>query len=140
MSHRAERHAAKEQGNIRYFTGKPCKNGHIAERITINGRCSVCSNENSILSKKKNSARVLAENSKRRAAKIKQMPKWLTAEQQEEIKQIYRDAKTLESVFPWKQHVDHIIPLKGDGVSGLHVPWNLQILSKRQNLAKSNFY
>ena len=36
------RKEAQAQGLIRYFTGKPCKNGHIAERITSNGTCLQC--------------------------------------------------------------------------------------------------
>jgi len=34
---------AREQGLKKYYTGKPCKHGHIAERITINGLCYICS-------------------------------------------------------------------------------------------------
>jgi hypothetical protein len=37
------RKAAKEIGSARYFTGNPCKHGHVSERLTINGSCVECS-------------------------------------------------------------------------------------------------
>lgn len=61
-------------------------------------------------------------------------PRWLTAEQREEIRQFYLRAKA----FGPDHHVDHIVPLRGRNVCGLNVPWNLQILTKAENIAKGN--
>lgn len=77
---------------------------------------------------------------KRRAVKTQAAPKWLTKEHLLEIQEFYTMAKELEKVFPWKQHVDHIVPLLGKDVCGLHVPWNLQILSVKANLEKGNSF
>jgi hypothetical protein len=76
--------------------------------------------------------------SKRRAAQAAATPAWLSEEQLTLIQEFYSMAKELETVFPWKQHVDHITPINGKNVCGLNVPWNLQILSKQANLQKGN--
>lgn len=65
-------------------------------------------------------------------------PKWLSHQQKREIEDFYWLAKDLSAVSGETYHVDHIVPLKGKGVCGLHVPWNLQVLPADINLAKSN--
>lgn len=77
---------------------------------------------------------------KRRAVKLKATPNWLTKEQEDDIKAMYTLAKKFEGVFNTKYHVDHIVPLVGKDICGLHVPWNLQLLPASVNLAKSNRY
>lgn len=65
-------------------------------------------------------------------------PSWLTEEQMGQIKEIYILAKDCSVTSGEIYEVDHIVPLKGKNVCGLHVPWNLQVLPKDLNRAKSN--
>lgn len=81
-----------------------------------------------------------SEASKRRAVKLNATPEWLDQEQHQEIKDFYWLAKDLTAVSGESYHVDHIVPLQGDNVCGLHVPWNLQILPADINLSKGNRY
>lgn len=67
----------------------------------------------------------------RRAKKKNATPKWLTPEQLNDIKDIYLKC-------PEGHEVDHILPLQGKEISGLHVPWNLQYLPSLENRIKGN--
>jgi len=68
----------------------------------------------------------------------KAQPNWLTDEQIEEMNQLYWLAQDLKVVSDKVYHVDHIVPLMGKTICGLHVPWNLQILPADMNIRKSN--
>jgi 5-methylcytosine-specific restriction endonuclease McrA len=75
---------------------------------------------------------------KRRTAKLNAAPSWLTEKQYKEIEEFYVLAKELQWLSEEPLHVDHIVPLQGENVSGLHVPWNLQILPRSMNSSKGN--
>ena len=74
------------------------------------------------------------------AAKMNRTPKWLTSDDLWVIKQAYKLAALRTAMFGFAWHVDHIIPLQGKLVSGLHVPNNLQVIPWRDNVLKANKY
>jgi exonuclease VII large subunit len=90
--------------------------------------------------KRANPDKFIALKAKRRAAKLQRTPKWLTADDHAKINFYYTEAKRLEKETGIKYHVDHIIPMQGDLVSGLHVPSNLQVITAAENLAKNNTF
>jgi 5-methylcytosine-specific restriction endonuclease McrA len=65
-------------------------------------------------------------------------PKWLTAEHKLEIRMKYRLAIELSRRLGTPHAVDHIVPLQGEEVCGLHVPWNMEVITQEENLKKSN--
>ena len=83
---------------------------------------------------------VNAEASKRRAALLRRVPIWQTEFDELKIKCIYSVAAMLSKVNGELWVVDHIVPLQGKIVSGLHVPNNLQVMRARENEAKHNKY
>jgi len=87
-----------------------------------------------------NKEHINAYNMKRKAAKLKRTPSWLTKQDYNNIKDYYKLAKIKEQETGIKYHVDHIIPLQGKLVCGLHVPTNLQVITATENLSKSNKY
>ena len=88
--------------------------------------------------KKLNLDAVNACHAKRRGVKLNATPKWLTKDDYLEIKKCYTLAQLLQKETGIKYHVDHIIPLQGELVNGLHVPWNLQVITATENYKKSN--
>jgi 5-methylcytosine-specific restriction endonuclease McrA len=65
-------------------------------------------------------------------------PRWLSTEQKTAIQSVYDRARSMTLSSGILHHVDHIIPLKGRAVCGLHVSWNLQVLTRDENVRKSN--
>jgi hypothetical protein len=144
-----------------YFTGVPCKNGHIALRKKVNNACEVCAyiqrqayenSEHYTEWKKKNKAKVNADYQKRnkgkvnaitrkyQASKMNRTPKWLDKDELERIKCYYKIAAMFKKETGKDWHVDHIIPLQGELVSGLHVYSNLRVIEGHKNIVKSNKY
>ena len=185
---------AKAQGLSRYFTGKECPRGHIAERFVSTRACTACARDRKHLwnatnpdkvnaqkraytkantdqvkawksaSQKRNRAsanarnrryaathreelalknkaweaanpgKVLARAAKRRAATLRAMPKWADKEKIEKVYALAARFRSLGCDF----HVDHVIPLQGRNVCGLHVHNNLEIIEASKNRSKSN--
>lgn len=191
------RKEAKKLKLKHYFTGEPCKKGHIVKRKTGNGQCMQCAKEwqqdnkeyfskyyqenpdkakervrkwkqdnkdkvkeinrkyyqeNSDKLKEinrkwqqenreyfskwreENPDKVNAFNAKRRASKLQRTTAWANFE---DIRMWYELAEVL-SRSGIKFHVDHVVPLQGKTVSGLHVEDNLTVIPAYMNFSKNN--
>jgi 5-methylcytosine-specific restriction endonuclease McrA len=179
---------AKAAGAKYYFTGEPCKHGHIAPRKT-KGACVEClrvewekgntaraeyfrqynqreevkdrkndwytANREKVIQtaatrpkailreyrnawKRNNLLQIRADAKARRRKHRQATPQWLTRKQKSEIRQLYQIAITMTKTTGEQYVVDHIVPLRSETVCGLHVPWNLRVITQEENLAKSN--
>ena len=133
---------------------KTCDNQRVAERKLRNADQTQCTQavadrnrylkrKETILGRNKNwktanPGKVQAMDAKRRAATLQRTPLWLTAEDNWIFEQAYELAALRTKMFGFVWHVDHIVPLQGKLVSGLHVPHNLRVISAIENLRKSN--
>ena len=171
---------AVQLGLSRYFTGKPCKHGHTAERWVHRSECIACSitraktynqkhknktkarsrkfyDKNKELCKlrtvewqKKNKERhaekcrrwkqknkphlAFKAMQRRKYAKIA-TPSWADMDS---IKLKYIEAHRMGLLSGVPHHVDHIVPLQGKNVCGLHSPNNLRAIPASDNLRKQN--
>lgn len=86
----------------------------------------------------KNPGKVNAARARYAAACLKRTPSWLSKDQLDHIQMFYEAAVSLTKELGIKFHVDHIMPLRGKNSSGLHVPWNLQVITAEENQRKGN--
>ena len=89
--------------------------------------------------KKRNPAKVTLDTVNRNAAKLKRTPSQLNDGHLFEMECVYTYCAGLRKIGLDYQ-VDHIVPLRGKIVSGLHVPWNLQVIPGVENMSKGNKY
>jgi hypothetical protein len=88
-------------------------------------------------SRARNPALIYFSNAKRHAAKLQRTPSWLNAGHWLEIECVYKYCSSLRAIG-LDYEVDHIVPLQGKTVSGLHAPLNLQVITGVENASKGN--
>lgn len=81
---------------------------------------------------------VRADTSVRKRRHREATPAWLTKGERMQMRDLYVQARKLTVVTKERYVVDHIVPLRGESVCGLHVPWNLRVITQDENLKKSN--
>ena len=162
------RQVAIENGETHYISEQPCVNGHRALRRVKDRICTECDrvqqghtrkvnpeqhygkkkisyerNKEHHLAQKKlyrqaNKGKLRALNAARKEVVKLRTPTWLSSDDKWLIREIYELAalRTEQLGFQWD--VDHRVPLQGELVSGLHVPWNMQVIPAIENIRKKN--
>lgn len=155
-------------GLTHYFTGKPCVHNHVAKRSVLTRVCMECdrlrkeelrsTKADETRAKKResykkhakkacaqkktyrqaNKGKINALNAARKTVIKQRTPVWLTAVDKERIGNEYKLAALLTKLTGEAWHVDHKVPLQGKLVSGLHVPYNLQVMRGKENISKKN--
>jgi len=125
----------------RYFTGKPCRRGHISERYASNATCVECAKETMVKWRESNKESYneyhLDYGPRWRKRKVLKQatPVWSN---EETIQRVREECKRMSASMRMRFVLDHVIPLRGRTVCGLHVPENLKIVSESFNNLKGN--
>lgn len=77
---------------------------------------------------------------KRKIDLLNRLPPWVDSEEMWLIKEAYSLAALRTRMLGFAWHVDHVLPLRGKNVSGLHVPNNLRVIPAIDNMRKTNKY
>ena len=88
--------------------------------------------------KKANAGKTVAQTTMRKKYVRVRTPAWLTDIDHERIQNEYKLSAILKRLTGQEWHVDHVIPLVGKNVSGLHVPGNLRVMLGKDNLSKAH--
>lgn len=164
----SSRQEAISSGAERYFTGRPCKNGHLSERSTKWKACCECSRiaaaawaarnpeRSADICRKYYSANVSAVaerhkewrgknrplckagEHKRRARKLNAIPSWTCEFDSFAIAQAGELAALRRAATGFDWHIDHMIPLQAREACGLHIGVNLQVIPQTLNARKKN--
>ena len=89
---------------------------------------------------KNNQGKSSAIKARYRLCKLNRTPCWLSEADLNKIKRKYDIARSKTETTGEVWHVDHVIPLQGKHVSGLHVPSNLRVVKAKTNLSKNNSF
>lgn len=88
--------------------------------------------------KNRNMDVVRIDTSVRRRRHREATPAWITKDERLKMRELYVQARKLTELAGEPYVVDHIVPLISDVVCGLHVPWNLRVITRAENARKSN--
>lgn len=136
--YRKKNYESVRNNELRYLKNNPQKREETLNKYVNSNREII--NIRNLQWMKNNPGKVNAITAKRRSKKLLATPEWLSTEMLQEIADIYILSKQKELETGIKHHVDHIVPLQGIDVCGLHVPWNLQVITAEENQKKGNKY
>jgi len=107
------------------------------EKVRASQRASKARNPDAVRSEYERNKHQYFDRAAKRRVKVKEVtPKW---SDEAKVREIYLTCQNLNRMFPMLEfHVDHVVPLVNDVVSGLHSHTNLQILAGEENLSKGN--